>query len=56
MGEFKIKNVEIEPTKKFRRRKIYSVEEFISVSPSGMAMKTIVTRYKNIIDISYTTK
>ena len=54
-NEFKIINPPIEPKKKFRRRKVYGIEESIVEMPdTKRPVEITVIKYKNIFDIKYT--
>lgn len=53
--EFKIINPQIEPKKKFRRRKIYKQEISIIDCPgTGCKFKLTEIQYKNMFEIKYT--
>jgi hypothetical protein len=55
MNEFKIINAPCEPSKKFRRRKIYNQKTHIVVSPiTGLKCELTETHYKNIISLKST--
>lgn len=53
MTEFKIINPPPLEKRRFRRRKVYKVEESIGNSPSGYPCKITVIHYKNIVDVKY---
>lgn len=51
---FKIINPPIEPKKKFRRRKVYGIEEsIVEMTYTKRPLKITVIKYKNIVDIKY---
>lgn len=52
-NKFKIINLLPLENKKFRRRKVYKIEESIAKSPIGSSIKLTTIHYKNIVDVKY---